>query len=165
MSVEQLAYHYTFNYPVTEIVKVVDGDTVRVMLDRGFRDYKKIDVRIANVDTPEVRTRRLLEKEAGKCVTEVVVRWLEAIERDREAELHCVSLAVGKYAGRMIGDLYTTVIGGVSVQKWLSGYLRDTKLALPYDGGTKDVWTDSQLNAVIRKHAEVMDAGLPQAEA
>ena len=42
---------------MTEINRVVDGDTIDVTIDLGFDLYKKERVRIAGVDTPEKRTR------------------------------------------------------------------------------------------------------------
>ena len=46
-------------------MKVVDGDTIDVIIDLGFDLYKKERVRVAGVDTPEKRTRDLEEKELG----------------------------------------------------------------------------------------------------
>ena len=46
-----------YNFRVTKIVKVLDGDTIDVLIDLGFDLYKKERVRIAGVDTPEKRTR------------------------------------------------------------------------------------------------------------
>jgi len=37
------------------LMKVVDGDTVDLSVDLGFRIYTKIRVRLAGIDTPEVR--------------------------------------------------------------------------------------------------------------
>ena len=54
-----------YNFRVTEIVKVVDGDTIDVIIDLGFDLYKKERVRVAGVDTPEKRTRNLEEKALG----------------------------------------------------------------------------------------------------
>ena len=54
-----------YNFRVTKIVKVVDGDTIDVLIDLGFDLYKKERVRIAGVDTPEKRTRDLEEKALG----------------------------------------------------------------------------------------------------
>ena len=54
-----------YNFRVTEINRVVDGDTIDVTIDLGFDLYKKERVRIAGVDTPEKRTRNLEEKALG----------------------------------------------------------------------------------------------------
>ena len=42
-------YEYSGN-----IVKVVDGDTVDVLIDLGFGSYRKIRIRIKGIDTPEI---------------------------------------------------------------------------------------------------------------
>ena len=54
-----------YNFRVTQIDKVLDGDTIDVTIDLGFDLYKKERVRIAGVDTPEKRTRDLEEKGVG----------------------------------------------------------------------------------------------------
>ena len=54
-----------YNFRVIEITKVLDGDTIDVLIDLGFDLYKKERVRIAGVDTPEKRTRDLEEKALG----------------------------------------------------------------------------------------------------
>ena len=51
-----------YNFRVTEITKVLDGDTIDVIIDLGFDLSKKERVRVAGVDTPEKRTRNLEEK-------------------------------------------------------------------------------------------------------
>ena len=40
-----------YNFRVTEINRVVDGDTIDVTIDLGFDLYKKERVRVAGVDT------------------------------------------------------------------------------------------------------------------
>ena len=50
-----------YNFRVTEVTKVVDGDTIDVVIDLGFDIYKHERVRIAGIDTPEKRTRDLEE--------------------------------------------------------------------------------------------------------
>ena len=52
-----------YNFRVTEINRVLDGDTIDVTIDLGFDLYKKERVRVAGVDTPEKRTRNLVVKE------------------------------------------------------------------------------------------------------
>ena len=64
-----------YNFRVTEINRVVDGDTIDVTIDLGFDLYKKERVRVAGVDTPEKRTRDLEEKALGLYATQ----WLKDI--------------------------------------------------------------------------------------
>lgn len=55
---------YQYNVTVT---KVVDGDTIDVDIDLGFSVVlKKQRVRLMGIDTPESRTRDLVEKKFGK---------------------------------------------------------------------------------------------------
>ena len=54
-----------YEYKVKEVVKVVDGDTIDVVIDLGFDLSKKERVRLAGIDTPESRTRDLDEKKLG----------------------------------------------------------------------------------------------------
>ena len=50
-----------YEYKV-KIVKIVDGDTVDVDIDLGFGVWLKDErVRIMGIDTPESRTRYLVE--------------------------------------------------------------------------------------------------------
>ena len=55
-----------YNFRVTEINRVLDGDTIDVTIDLGFDLYKKERVRVAGVDTPESRTSDKVEKLFGK---------------------------------------------------------------------------------------------------
>ena len=78
---------YTFR--VTEINRVLDGDTIDVTIDLGFDLYKKERVRVAGVDTPEKRTRDLEEKELGIDAT----NWLR--ENWRALSLVMIILSLG----------------------------------------------------------------------
>ena len=49
-----------------KVKKVVDGDTMDVILDLGFDILYSCRVRLAGIDTPESRTRDLDEKARGK---------------------------------------------------------------------------------------------------
>ena len=54
---------YEYNCTVE---RVVDGDTIDVVLDLGFDILYKSRVRLYGIDTPESRTRNLDEKARGK---------------------------------------------------------------------------------------------------
>ena len=51
-----------YEYKIKEVAKVVDGDTVDIIIDLGFGLTKKERVRLVGIDTPESRTRDLEEK-------------------------------------------------------------------------------------------------------
>ena len=123
-----------YNFRVTSIDKVLDGDTIDVTIDLGFDLYKKERVRIAGVDTPEKRTRDLEEKALGIDATNWLKKKLEdtiAGEGDELAIRTELVGGMGKY-GRLLGWLYInedTV--SLNEQMITEGY------AWAYDGGTK----------------------------
>ena len=123
-----------YNFRVTEIVKVVDGDTIDVLRDLGFDLYKKERVRIAGVDTPEKRTRDLEEKALGIDATNWLKKKLEDTIAGDGDELTIRTELVGgtgKY-GRLLGWLYINEDAiSLNEQMITEGY------AWEYDGGTK----------------------------
>ena len=88
---------------MTEINRVLDGDTIDVTIDLGFDLYKKERVRVAGVDTPEKRTRDLEEKALGIDATNWLKEKLEgAIDGDDELTIE-LNLKVGLVS--MVGCL------------------------------------------------------------
>ena len=96
---------------MTEINRVLDGDTIDVTIDLGFDLYKKERVRVAGVDTPEKRTRDLEEKKLGLDATKWLKDKLEgAIDGDDELSIRTELVGgVGKY-GRLLGWLYICLL-------------------------------------------------------
>ena len=122
-----------YNFRVTSIDKVLDGDTIDVTIDLGFDLYKKERVRVAGVDTPETRPRDLEEKALGIDATNWLKKKLEdTINGDGELSVRTELVGgTGKY-GRLLGWLYiddTTI--SLNEQMITEGY------AWEYDGGTK----------------------------
>ena len=123
-----------WNYKVSKVDRVVDGDTIDVTIDLGFDLSIKQRVRVAGVDTPEKRTRDLDEKKLGKDAT----YWLEDKLDDAVNDGFDLSIrteldkgATGKY-GRLLGWLYVGDEGrSLHEQMVEEGY------AWVYDGGTK----------------------------
>ena len=122
-----------YNFRVTKIVKVLDGDTIDVLIDLGFDLYKKERVRIAGVDTPEKRTRDLEEKALGLDATAWMKDKLtETIKGDEELIIRTeLKGGTGKY-GRLLGWLY---VGEDDVS--LNEKMITEGYAWAYDGGTK----------------------------
>jgi len=142
-----------YNFRVTKIVKVLDGDTIDVLIDLGFDLYKKERVRIAGVDTPEKRTRDLEEKALGIDATV----WMKdkltgAIKGDDELTIRTeLKGGVGKY-GRLLGWLYVGE-DNVSLNEQMIG----EGYAWPYDGGTKK--KDFEELRELRRSRGTLDAG------
>ena len=123
-----------YNFRVTSIDKVLDGDTIDVTIDLGFDLYKKERVRVAGVDTPEKRTRNLEEKELGIHATNWLKEKLDgAISGDDDLVIRTELVGgVGKY-GRLLGWLY---VGG-DASSSLNEQMIEEGYAWAYDGGTK----------------------------
>jgi len=100
-----------YNFRVTEINRVLDGDTIDVTIDLGFDLYKKERVRVAGVDTPEKRTRNLEEKALGLDATNWMKEKLESA-----------------IAGEDELSVRTELVGGqVSMVAFLVGYILETQ--------------------------------------
>jgi micrococcal nuclease len=141
-----------YNFRVTEIVKVLDGDTIDVLIDLGFELFKKERVRVAGVDTPEKRTRNLEEKALGVDATNWLKEKLEStLVGDDELTIRTELVGgVGKY-GRLLGWLYvgeSTL--SLNEQMITEGY------AHAYDGGTKNMDLEA-LREIRRAHGTLIE--------
>ena len=136
-----------YNFRVTKVNRVVDGDTIDVTIDLGFDLYKKERVRVAGVDTPEKRTRDLEEKELGIDATYWLKEKLEgAIKGDDNLFIRTELVGgVGKY-GRLLGWLY---IGDEETS--INEKMIEQGYAWSYDGGTKQK-NFEVLKEIRRKH-------------
>ena len=134
-----------YNFRVTEINRVLDGDTIDVTIDLGFDLFKKERVRVAGVDTPEKRTRDVEEKALGIDATNWLKKKLEdTIAGEDELSIRTELVGgVGKY-GRLLGWLY---IGEDLIS--LNELMIDEGYAWGYDGGTKQ--KDFEQLRVIRR--------------
>ena len=140
-----------YNFRVTEINRVLDGDTIDVTIDLGFDLFKKERVRVAGVDTPEKRTRDLEEKERGIHATNWLKEKLEgavAGEDDLVIRTELVG-GVGKY-GRLLGWLY---IGTDDLS--LNEQMIEEGYAWAYDGGTKQKDFE-ELREIRRAHGTLV---------
>ena len=139
-----------YNFRVTEINRVVDGDTIDVTIDLGFDLFKKERVRVAGVDTPEKRTRNLEEKELGIHATNWLKKQLEdTIAGDEELIIRTeLKGGVGKY-GRLLGWLY---IGDNNIS--INEQMIDEGYAWSYDGGTKQK-NFEELREIRRQHGSL----------
>ena len=45
----------SYNYETTEILRVIDGDTVVASVDLGFETFRKMNIRLKGIDAPELR--------------------------------------------------------------------------------------------------------------
>lgn len=106
-----------------KITKVVDGDTVDVIIDLGFGVSFNTRLRLSGIDTMETNDRDAVKKALG----------LKAKERVKELlvgkEVTLQSFKADKY-GRYLAEIY---VDGLMV----NNQLITEGLAVPYHGGTK----------------------------
>lgn len=111
-----------------KVERVVDGDTVDVVLDLGFDIFHKCRVRLYGIDTPESRTRDLDEKARGKMAGSFLK---ESIDAGNKIVIQTkLKDSKGKY-GRVLGDV---VVDDVNINQLMV----DKHLAVKYFGQSKE---------------------------
>ena len=127
-----------FKYNVSSLEKVVDGDTIDVVINLGFDVCTKQRVRLLGIDTPESRTRDLEEKKFGLLSKKMLKQWcLKAVESEKddiEIQLRCPEAdSRGKF-GRILAEIWVSEDGvWTNVNKWMC----DNNYAVPYLGQNK----------------------------
>lgn len=122
-----------------ELGRVVDGDTVDFHIDLGFdvwlRDKR---VRLHHVDTPEKRTRDLLEKHFGFLASDFVLTKL--IGADRIVIITTIVGPADKY-GRILGEIWVN-----DDSTTLNDQLIEKRYAVKYEGQNKSNVADEHIN-------------------
>lgn len=98
-----------YQYEV-DVLRVVDGDTIDVMVDLGFDIKTKKRVRLYGINAPETRTRDRDEKVRGYESKEFLINFLK-----NKQEIILNSLDIGKY-GRVVGEI---IVDGINANKLL----------------------------------------------
>lgn len=112
-------------YEVTDIVRVVDGDSSWLKVDVGFRQSLLIDCRLSGWDCPEMNRGTVYEKQQARIAQRVATDWLTAalgkglwIRTEKDPDDF----------GRWLGDLWTETPDG-DVADHLGLALASQKLA------------------------------------
>lgn len=92
-----------FTYYVKSVSKVVDGDTIDVVIDLGFDISFSSRVRLAGIDTPESRTTNKEEKVLG---LEVKKKLSELIANAKTVVIRTEKIDSSEKYGRILGWLY-----------------------------------------------------------
>lgn len=112
-----------------EVLRVVDGDTVDVLIDCGFSTFRKERVRLHGIDAYESRTRDKEEKSKGLAAK---ARLQELIKNTSQKVIIKTELdKKGKY-GRILG-----VIWDENKKKNFNKMLISEGHAVEYFGGKK----------------------------
>lgn len=119
-----------YTYAVKEVTKVVDGDTIDVVIDLGFSISFSSRVRLAGIDTPESRTRDKHEKALG---LESKKYLADRIKAAKNIVIKTEKLDSSEKYGRILGWLYLDGEGNSVNHEMIEkgyawGYLGDTKV-------------------------------------
>ena len=116
-----------------KVDRVVDGDTIDVVLDLGFDILYRSRVRLYGIDTPESRTRNKDEKVRGKLAGALfnAVRQGMSVKKGKKVIIETkLKDSKGKF-GRVLGNV---VVDGINInQSMINEYL-----AVAYFGQSKD---------------------------
>jgi len=92
-----------YEYKISRLYKVVDGDTIEVDIDLGFDVSIHKLVRLAGIDTPESRTKDAYEKKLGLEAKE----WLKLKLKDTDTlRINTEKPDSTEKYGRILGWLY-----------------------------------------------------------
>ena len=119
-----------FEYYVKSVDKVVDGDTIDVVIDLGFDISFTSRVRLAGIDTPESRTTDKAEKALG---LESKKYLADRIKAAKNVVIRTEKMNSSEKFGRILGWLYldgeSNSINHEMIEKGYAwGYLGDTKV-------------------------------------
>ena len=108
-----------------EVKRIVDGDTVDVVIDLGFDIHYSSRVRLYGIDTPESRTRNKDEKVRGLMSKEYLI---DALSKG-QVVIKTHKDKKGKF-GRVLGEMYVA-------DKNINLMMVDDHLAVKYKGQNK----------------------------
>lgn len=88
-----------FQYPYSQCLRVVDGDTIDAYLDYGMKCYTKQRFRLSRINAPETRTTDPKEKRAGQKATDFLKNMIEG------KQVFIETSKSGKY-GRYLAEVF-----------------------------------------------------------
>ena len=121
-----------YEYRIKEIVHFVDGDTFDCVLDLGFDITHKIRVRMHGINTPESRTRDLVEKEKGLASKKHLIELLS----EEDCDLVLQTKERGKY-GRWLGVVIKRFASAPPHDENVNDVMIQEGYAVPYFGGKR----------------------------
>ena len=120
-----------FSYRINKVTKIIDGDTIDVILDLGFDILHKSRVRLFGIDTPESRTRNKIEKKFG-LASKVRLKELLGTKAILKTQVSKKGEDMKGKFGRILGDFMT------DDGRKCADILCEEGHAVAYFGGSKD---------------------------
>lgn len=125
-----------FIYKVKFVDRVIDGDTIDVVLDLGFDTLTKQRVRMIGIDTPESKTTDPEEKKYGLLAKKVINDFVEKAKNSKNGwlELRCKERDSREKFGRVLAEVWY-IDGATKIN--INKYMCDEGYAVPYVGQNK----------------------------
>jgi len=120
------------------VLKVIDGDTLDLMIDLGFNIHHKIRVRLYGVNTPESRTKDLAEKEMGLKAKQFTEDW---IARHKWVYINTIPDKNDKY-GRILARIFSSDDVNNALTACLNQDIIDSGYAREYFGVGDKTWLE-----------------------
>lgn len=120
------------------VVNVLDGDTVDLMVDLGFKIHHKIRVRLYGVNAPESRTKDLVEKAMGLKSKSFTKDWLD---NHKWVFVNTIPDKNDKY-GRILARIYSSDQIGDPKTACLNTDIIQAGYAREYYGVGDKTWTE-----------------------
>jgi len=119
-----------YEYFVKNVTNIVDGDTIDVVIDLGFDIMFASRVRLAGIDTPELRTTDKAEKVLGLESKEYLKKYLKDA---KSVIIKTEKMDSSEKYGRILGWVYvngdTVSLNDKMINDGYAwGYLGDTKV-------------------------------------
>ncbi len=126
-------YWYT-----AKVLKVIDGDTLDVMIDLGFNIHHKARIRLYGVNTPESRTKDLAEKDLGLKAKQFTTDWTV---RHQQVFINTIAGKDDKY-GRILARVYSDKDISSEKTACLNSDIVSTGYAREYYGVGDKTWEE-----------------------
>lgn len=97
-----------YDYAVTEVVKVTDGDTYWFRVDVGFRESLLVNVRLDGFDAPETNSGDTTERNAGAVARSLAAQFFT----DHAGKVRVATKPDPDSFGRWLGQVYATTDTG-----------------------------------------------------
>lgn len=109
-----------WTYPA-QFERIVDGDTLILTVDNGFRNRESHSFRLLDVNTPEIFTKDAVEKEKGYEAMSHTFGWIQTHQAcsDNNWQLTIVTQKDKQTFNRYIADVFCA-----GCDDWLNAHLR-----------------------------------------
>jgi len=121
-----------------KVLKVIDGDTVDLSIDLGFKIHHEIRVRLFGVNTPESRTKDLQEKALGLKAKQFTQDWFT---NHKWVFVNTIPDKDDKY-GRILAKIYSSENINDPTTACLNTDIIQSGYAREYYGVGDKTWTE-----------------------